>query len=374
MTRSVYLDYNATAPLRAEARAAVVDALMETGNPSSVHRFGQAARRRVEDARDAVAALAGVAPAQVIFTSGATEANNTVLAPGNTRRILASAIEHDSVLAAVDAERVPVTPAGVVDLDALDAMLAASTRPALVAVMAANNETGVIQPVAEAAAVAHRHGAVLHCDAVQLAGKAPLDFARLGADSLSLSAHKLGGPQAVGALVVRDGLEVPRLLRGGGQERRRRAGTENVAGIAGFGAAARAALAGLRAYGALAALRDGLERRIAAACPDAMVFGQAAPRIANTSCIVMPGVAAETQLMGFDLAGIAVSAGAACSSGKVAASHVLQAMGADTAAANGAVRVSLGWDTGPDDVDRFVEAWLALYRRAAKRGGTIAAA
>ncbi len=374
MTRSVYLDYNATAPLRAEARAAVVDALMETGNPSSVHRFGQAARRRVEDARDAVAALAGVAPAQVIFTSGATEANNTVLAPGNRRRILASAIEHDSVLAAVDAEPVPVTPAGVVDLDALDAMLAASARPALVAVMAANNETGVIQPVAEAAAVAHRHGAVLHCDAVQLAGKAPLDFARLGADSLSLSAHKLGGPQAVGALVVGDGLEVPRLLRGGGQERRRRAGTENVAGIAGFGAAARAALAGLRAYGALAALRDGLERRIAAACPDAMVFGQAAPRIANTSCIVMPGVAAETQLMGFDLAGIAVSAGAACSSGKVAASHVLQAMGADTAAANGAVRVSLGWDTGPDDVDRFVEAWLALYRRAAKRGGTIAAA
>ncbi len=365
MTQAIYLDYNATAPLRVEARAAMIDALSVTGNPSSVHGFGRAARRLVETGREAVAALVGVAPAQIVFTSGGTEANAMALRglAGSGRQVLVSAVEHPSVLTATEATQVPALPDGRIDLDALDAALTAS-GPAVVSLMAANNETGVVQPVAEAAAIARRHDALVHCDAVQAAGKIPLDFETLGVDLLSLSAHKIGGPPGIGALVLRDGVVVPPLMLGGGQERSRRGGTENVPGIVGFGAAAAAAKSGLGAFAGLAELRDGLERRIEEICPTVTVFGRQVPRLANTSCMVMPGVPSETQVMGFDLAGIAVSAGSACSSGKVAASPVLAAMGVDDAAASSAMRVSLGWDTGPAEVDAFVKAWSSIFQRA----------
>ena len=367
MARAAYLDYNATTPLRPEARAALESALDQFGNPSSVHAFGRRTRRLVEAARAAVAELTGVAPAQVVFTGGATEANNAAIVGCGRSHVLVSAVEHASVLEAAAAQRIPVDRSGVVDLAALDRLLAGNTTPAVVSIMAVNNETGVIQPVAEAAAIARSHGALVHCDAVQAAGKLPLSLDDLGVDMLTLSSHKIGGPQGVGALVLRDGVVVEPLIRGGGQERRRRAGTENVAAVAGFGAAARAVMRDLDSYAALAALRDRIEAAVRAVCAEATVFGAGAPRVANTSCILMPGVAAETQLMGFDLAGVAVSAGAACSSGKVAASHVLLAMGADESDASCAVRVSMGWTSTRSEADRFVEIWTDLYQRAAAR-------
>ena len=365
MTRTTYLDHNATTPLRPEAAAAMAEALAMTGNPSSVHRFGRHARRKIEAAREAVAALAGARPEGVIFTSGGTEANNLALAGTARRRILVSAGEHDSVLDAVPgAVRIPLTSAGLVEPAALDARLGESDAPALVSIMLANNETGAIQPVAELARVARARGALVHCDAVQAAGKLPLDLAALGVDLISLSAHKLGGPQGVGALVLAADLELAPSQRGGGQERGRRAGTENLPGIAGFGAAARAALAGLDRAAALADLRDRLERRLRRLAPEIRIFAAAAPRLANTCCFATPGLAAETQVVALDLAGVAVSAGSACSSGKVAPSHVLAAMGAGAAAAT-AVRVSLGWTSEAADIERFLEAWGALYSRGA---------
>lgn len=366
MAARAYLDHNAGSPLRPAARAAVMAALDLTGNPSSVHADGRAARRIVEDARADVAALVGASPAQVVFTGSGTEANNHALTGTGRANLLVSAIEHDSVLeAARSAVRVPVTPAGVVDLEALERLLAGDAAPALVSIMLVNNETGVVQPVAEAARIAHAHGALVHCDGVQAAGRLAIEMSDLDVDLLSLSAHKLGGPKGVGALVVRDGMGIDALLRGGGQERRRRAGTENVAGIAGFGAAAREALSGIGDADRLARLRDGLEAGIRAACADAGVYGAGTVRVGNTSCIGMPGVPAETQLMAFDLAGLSVSTGAACSSGKVRASHVLVAMGVPAEETACAVRVSLGWSTGDADVARLVEAWTALHRRRA---------
>jgi cysteine desulfurase len=360
----VYLDHNATTPLKPAVVAAVAAALGCTGNPSSVHRFGRCARRQVEDARTAVAALVGARPAQVIFTASATEANNLAVR-GLTplRHVLMSAIEHDSVVGAVEeAERVPVSDEGVIDLAALERVLARDTRPALVAVMLANNETGAIQPVAEAARIAHAHGALLLCDAAQAAGKITVDMAALGCDLLTISAHKLGGPQGAAALVVADRVMLAPLTRGGGQERGRRAGTENVAAIAGFGVAAKLAVEDLPRLAALAPLRDRLEAALHNMAP-VQVFGAEAPRLPNTSCVTMPGVGAETQIMALDLAGVAVSAGAACSSGKVRASRVLTAMGVAPAVASTAIRVSLGWSTTEADVDRFIETWTGLWSR-----------
>ncbi|HZH28551.1 MAG TPA: cysteine desulfurase family protein [Azospirillaceae bacterium] len=365
MNTAVYLDYNATAPLLPAVRAALAAGLDLVGNPSSVHRFGREAKRAVEAARAKVGALVGVPPSRIVFTSGATEANNLALAvPG--RRLVVSAVEHEAVrVAAPDAAVIPVDHRGIVDPGALDALLAADPRPALVAVMAVNNETGVIQPLAEVGAVAKRHGALVLADAVQAAGKIPL--AGLG-DFVSLSAHKIGGPAGVGALVVPDGVPLAPLLRGGGQEQRRRAGTENLLGIIGFGAAAEAIQAGLPDP---TPLRDDLEERIRSLAPDAVVFGAESPRVGNTSCIGMPGVPGETQVMALDLAGVAVSAGSACSSGKVTPSRVLAAMGVAEDLARCAVRVSLGWASTPQDVDVFVAAWSDLYRRS--RGRTRAA-
>lgn len=361
----IYLDHNASAPLLPAAREAMVAALAVTGNASSVHGFGRHARRMIDEARAKVAALVGAPTEAVVFTSGGTEANNLAVANSKGRRILVSAIEHDSVLrAAPDAERIPVSRDGAIDLAALDAMLAREPgTPALVSVMLANNETGVVQPVAEAAAIVRRHGAELHCDAVQAAGKVPIDMEGLGANLLSLSAHKLGGPSGVGALVAFGGVLPEPMLRGGGQESWRRAGTENLVGIVGFGAAAEIAARDLDKAAQVGVLRDEIERRILDIAPDAPIYGAKTARLANTACIGMPGVKGETQVIAFDLAGIAVSAGAACSSGKVTPSAVLQAMGAGKDAAAQAIRVSLGRGNGPGDVERFVAAWRALHGR-----------
>jgi cysteine desulfurase len=362
--RMIYLDWNATAPVLPEAAAAVNVALTALGNPSSVHRFGRDARRVMNEARDAVAGLVHAQAEEMVFTSGGTEANALALQGLPGRRIIVSAIEHDSVRGnAPGADFIPAQTDGRVDLGALEALLAADPRPALVSLMLANNETGVIQDVAAAAVLAHRRGALIHCDAIQAAGKIAIDFAALDADLMTLSAHKLGGPMGVGALIVRRGLELQPLLRGGGQERQRRAGTENLPGIAGFGAAARAAAAGLDDYARVAMLRDDAQRRLCALAPDAVVFGSETPRLPNTLCIAMPRIASSTQVIALDLAGVAVSAGSACSSGKVARSHVLDAMGVAPALAECAIRISLGWSTSAADIDQLVDSWGALYAR-----------
>ena len=370
----VYLDHNATTPVKPAALDATVAALRCVGNPSSVHRYGRCARRTVETAREQVAALVGADPAGVIFTTSATEANNLALralGPAAGRRILVSGIEHDSIIAAADeATRIAATADGRIDLAALERELARDARPALVALMLANNETGAIQPVAEAARLARARGGLLLCDAAQAVGKIPVDVASLGCDALTISAHKFGGPQGAAALVLAQDMPLAALIRGGGQERGRRAGTENVPAIAGFGAAARVAADDLPAMAALGALRDRIEAALRSTSPEVEIFAAAAPRLPNTSCVSMPGVAAESQVMALDLAGVAVSAGAACSSGKVRASRVLTAMGVPLAHANTAIRVSLGWTTSEADVERFIEAWTALWTRL---GGSRAA-
>lgn len=363
-----YLDFNATTPLRPEVIAVMTDTAAQVGNASSVHRFGRLARRAVEDAREKVATLAGATPANVIFTGSGTEANNLALR-GTGREALVSAVEHESVLAAnAQTETLAVDQHGIVELAALADVLSMRKAPVLVSIMLANNETGVIQPVADAAALAHEQGALVHCDAVQAAGRLPLDITALGVDMLTLSAHKIGGPQGVGALVLARDLPLDALLRGGGQERSRRAGTENVAGIVGFGVAAELAGAALVDMPRLAALRDEIEARVVAAMPDAAIHGASAARLANTSCIGLPGVRHDTQVMALDLAGVAVSAGAACSSGKMAPSHVLAAMGCEPRDAASAIRLSLGWRSTVADADRFVAAWTDMaHRFAAQR-------
>jgi cysteine desulfurase len=364
MARQTYLDWNATAPLRPDAAAAIRAALAECGNASSVHRWGRAARQRLERAREQVGGLVGLAGNRIVFVSGGSEANHLALIGAGRERVLASAVEHHSVLNALAvAETIPVDSNGVVDLGRLDDMLAADTRPALVSVMFANNETGVIQPVAEVAQIAHKHDALLHCDAIQAAGKVPLSMHMIGADLLSLSAHKFGGPPGIGALVVGGGIDLTPMIRGGGQERGRRAGSENLPGIAGFAAAAEAAGAGLAEYERVRRLSDNLEAAILDIAPDAVVVGAGVARLPNTSAIAMPGVSAETQVIALDLDGVMVSAGAACSSGKVGPSHVLAAMGMLSEIAGSTIRVSLGWSTTEADVVHFLEAWTRLYRR-----------
>jgi cysteine desulfurase len=390
MTQRTYLDWNATAPLRPEAKEALAVALELTGNPSSVHAEGRAARALVETARALVAELVGGEPANVIFTSGGTEANVVALSPeiqigrqSARDRLLISAVEHPSVTAGGrfrpdQVEILPVDAHGVVDLGALEVRLAAlaaeGARP-LVSVMLANNETGVIQPVAEVASVVHRHGALLHVDAVQAAGRIAVDINALEADLLTLSAHKIGGPQGIGALIKRDeALRIVPLIRGGGQERGLRGGTENVAGIAGFGAAAAAAGRDLAVtVGRMLALRDALEHGLRQVEPATVIFGSAAERLPNTTLFTVAGLRAETAIIAFDLAGVALSSGAACSSGKVQPSHVLAAMGVDPALAKGAVRVSIGWDSNEADIECCLAAWRTVSGALLKRSREIAA-
>lgn len=372
MPSRVYLDWNATTPLRPEARAAMVAAFDLIGNPSSVHAEGRQARRLVEDARATLAAAVGALPRNVVFTSAGTEANALALSPGlrgpsggPVERLLVSAVEHASVLAggrfpADKVGHIRVTRAGVVDLDHLRALLK-DGPPALVSIMAANNETGALQPVAEAARIVHEAGGLLHVDAIQALGKIPFNINAVGADLATFSAHKIGGPKGIGALVVAEGLAgLEPVLRGGGQELNRRAGTENVAGIAGFGAAVKVALQAFPEDAKrMASLRDRLENGIRAIA-GATIFSDDTERLPNTILFTAPGLKAETAVIGFDLEGIAVSSGSACSSGKVQPSHVLSAMGFDPAVAQGAVRLSLGWSTEPDDINRALEAWRKL--------------
>lgn len=363
MPASAYLDHNATSPLRPAAFDAMAEALRAGGNPSSVHKVGRTARAAVDRARRQVADLVGALPAEVIFNSGGTEANNMALRGAGRRRLLVSAIEHESVRnTAPDAEVIPVDANGVLDLGALEKALARSSEPALVSVMLANNETGVVQPIADVVRLAHAAGALVHCDAVQGAGKMPLSIHGLGVDYLSLAAHKLGGPTGVGALVVRAGAPLASDRKGGAQETNRRAGTENLSGIVGFGAAAAEALRVLDVQ----ALRDKLELALVQIAPSARIHGAGAPRLCNTTFISMPGVSSETQVMAFDLAGVCISAGSACSSGKVHQSAVLRAMGVPEAEATTAIRISLGWNTESADIDRLIAAWRDLYIRVKK--------
>ena len=367
-----YLDYNATAPLRPEAREALLAAL-DIGNPSSVHEEGRKARALVEAARADVAALVSAPAETVIFTSGGTEACNLALglrqAPaGEIKRLLVSAIEHSAVLAAAEesvlpVELLPVTADGVVDMAALDAALQDET-PALVCVMLANNETGTIQPIAGIAAKTRAHGSLLFCDAVQAAGKMPIDIFALGVDVLSLSGHKLGAPMGIGALVTRPAVVVPPQLLGGGQELGRRAGSENISGIAAFAAAAKAAMRDLNDFANLAELRDDMEAALLAVQPQTEIFGKHADRLANTSCFALGGLNSEALVMALDLAGVSVSAGSACSSGKVSRSHVLAAMQAETHISRGVLRVSLGWQSDREDTEKLVDEWSRLAGRA----------
>ena len=372
MPTRVYLDWNATTPLRPAARSAMLRAYELVGNPSSVHAEGREARRLVEEARTTLATSVGALPRNVVFTSTGTEANALALSPGlrapsggPVERLLVSAIEHASVLAggrfpANKIGQIRVTRSGVIDLDHLKALLG-DGPPALVSIMAANNETGALQPVADVARIVRGAGGLLHIDAIQALGKIPFDIKVIGADLATFSAHKIGGPKGVGALVVAEGVAgLEPVLRGGGQESNRRAGTENVAGIAGFGAAVRVAIQALPEDAQqMASLRDRLENGVRSVA-GATVFSDDIKRLSNTVLFTAPGLKAETAVIGFDLEGIAVSSGSACSSGKVQPSHVLSAMGYDPTVAQGAVRLSLGWSTEPDDINRALEAWRKL--------------
>ena len=378
----IYLDHNATSPLRPEASAAVTRASAIGGNPSSVHAAGRAARAVVEEARESVAKLVGARAQDVIFTSGGTEANALALygavygaleAEARITRIFVSAIEHPAVLANATAiaERVagvrvaeiPVTVDGIVDVEALRVMLREGKGRTLVCVMAANNETGVVQPLDQIAKHVRDAGALLLVDAVQAAGKIPLAF---DADYLVMSGHKIGALEGVGALIVKDGAPLSPLVAGGGQERGKRGGTQNLAGIASFGAAA--SVAGkLDDMARQATLRDRFESELMHRWPQTVVFGAIVPRLGNTSNFAVPGVTAETALMALDLDGICVSSGAACSSGKVRASHVLTAMGVADDLASGALRVSFGWNSKESDADAMLASLDKLVSRARSR-------
>lgn len=375
-----YLDANASAPLRASVVAAMSQALLMTGNASSVHAEGRAARRAIEQAREDVALLAGARPKAVGFTSGATEANVTALSPDwrvdgramRWTRLLVGATEHASVLAGgrfarADVVAIPVDGDGIIRRDALAELLAA-VGPALVAIQLVNNETGVIQPVAELAALVHAAGGALHCDAAQAPGRLRLSIGLLGADTLAISAHKMGGPQGIGALVAAELDTGPApLLTGGGQEGHRRAGSENVAAIVGFGQAARDCLAEPREIDRQTVLRDWLEAELRSISPRIRVFGDGTARVGNTSLFAAPGVSAETALIRLDLEGVSVSSGSACSSGKVGLSHVLTAMGVEAELARGGLRVSLGAHSTEEDVRRFRDAFAGIVERAGAR-------
>ena len=374
---SSYLDHNATTPVKPEVISAVAEAFGDVGNASSVHEHGRRAKRRLELARDQIAHLVKALPSEVVFTSGGAESNNLALLGGSSAgqvdHLIISAIEHDSVLKSAQRAPLPVTVCpvtadGVVDLSELRSLFtqcAESGQRVLLSVMMANNETGVLQPLSDIAALVQEFDALLHCDAVQGVGKVPIRFEGSGIDFLSLSAHKMGGPQGVGALIVKSGRGLAPCISGGGQENNRRAGTENLPGIVGFGFAA--ALIGREDNLDTASLRDEMEQSVLAVAPDAVIFGRNAARISNTSCMAVDGLSAETQVMAMDLAGVSISAGSACSSGKVASSHVLKAMGVNDTLADSAIRVSLGWDTRREDIDRFVKAWSEHYQKAAHR-------
>jgi cysteine desulfurase len=374
MRPRTYLDWNATAPLRPEARAAMIAAMDVVGNPSSVHNEGRAAKSVMEKARAQVAGLVGCDPNDIIFTSGATEAAGLAIPEGGT--VSAAGIEHDAVLAWVqDGAGGAVDLTGHLDVDAHGVLTGTARGDTfenqiwddVVAVQAANSETGVLQSTLPIAGQlwALKRNVLVMVDAVQALGKTKFSMATSGADFILASAHKIGGPKGIGALIVKTGIDVKPRIRGGGQEMGRRSGTENIIGIAGFGAAAEAAHRDLQAgvWEKVGQLRNILEISLDVAAKDIIFVGKGAERLPNTCCIAVPGWKGETQVMQMDLAGFAISAGSACSSGKVNASRVLRAMGYDEQTASSAIRVSLGPDTTEDDVLRFADAWTAQYQK-----------
>ncbi len=360
----IYLDYNATTPLRLEAKVAMIKAMDMTGNPSSVHAWGRKVRQHLESARHTIADFFSAEPKQIVFTSGATEANNLALKGFDGIKII-SAVEHDSIhQVCSDALSCPVDEDGVVSLEKLESLLQSHhDEKVLVSVMAANNETGVIQPISEIAALVKKHQAFFHCDATQAVGKLKLDWSQISFDMLSISSHKIGGPAGVGALIVSPNLALKAQIIGGGQERSNRGGTENILGIMGFEAALKECLKD--PWDEIRLLRDRFEDEIQAFCLDVDVFGKNIPRLPNTSNLTMPGVKSDVQLMNFDLSGIAVSAGSACSSGKVKTSRILQAMGLPSSKTNSAIRVSLGWQTRSFEIETMIDMWKQIYSRCA---------
>ncbi len=372
----IYLDHNAGAPLRPAVRECMIEALGDTGNASSVHAHGRKARARIEEAREKVARLCGARSRAVTFVSGGTEANMTALSPSwqdqgapvYLDKLFRSAIEHPSVVtggrfAVADQIVVPVDREGRIELNALEEAVK-DADPSLVSVMAANNETGIVQPLAEVGKMARTYGHFFHVDAVQAAGRMPIDMEAWQADVITLSAHKFGGPQGIGAVVVKSTARVPSpLMVGGGQENWRRGGTENVAAIVGFGVAADLALEEADQTRHLSELKARLENGLKTVCPATVIFGEKADRLPNTSCFAVPGIAAETALIAFDLESISVSSGSACSSGKVSVSHVLTAMGIEEDLARCALRVGMGWNTTEADIERFLEAWPRIVDR-----------
>lgn len=369
MAEQVYLDYNASAPLCPEAKQAMIAAMDVAGNPSSVHASGRAARKIVDHARRTIAGLVGGDSERIIFTSGGTEANNLALNGLEDVTVFTSAVEHPSVIEGRhDAKRIPVDGNGVIDLNALEAMLKEASdigQKVLVSVMLANNETGVIQPVAKVGLLAREYGAKVHCDAVQALGRMPVDMGRLLVDMVSISAHKIGGPKGIGALAIAPGVMLVPQIRGGGQEKYRRGGTENVLGIAGFDAAAQRAEAGMTQMTKIAEMRDRIETELASEAPELLIAGKGTERLSNTSCLILPGMPGETQVMALDLAGVAISSGSACSSGKVRESHVLKEMGVSDAGS--AIRVSLGLETTDEDIDTFIRVWSRMRGNAARK-------
>lgn len=365
MTKT-YLDYNATAPIKPEVLSLVTTVMGETGNASSIHGFGRQARKYVEDARVQVANLCGVDPETVTFTSGATESINSVLSAYRDKTVFISDIEHPAVIeAAPHASRIPVTSDGVVDMTAYARMLKeCDTPPALVSVMLVNSETGVIQPIQEMAKMAHDAGALFHTDAVQAAGRMDLSAIAPHVDFISLSAHKMAGPQGVGALIVKQGITLPKFMMGGGQEKNCRAGTHNTAGIAGMGKAAQLALADLDHYKNIEKMRDRLESEIIKISDAVTIYGANAKRVGNCCNVGVKNLPAQTQMMALDLDGIAVSSGSACSSGSFKSSHVLKAMGVNDEDAKSALRISIGWATTSADIDRFLASWSKLLQNA----------
>jgi cysteine desulfurase len=369
MVDLTYLDYNATTPVLPAVIDSVTEVMGITGaNPSSMHSCGRDARKRLEHARSAVAALVNAKSSEVIFTGGGSEADNLAILGSGLNHVVVSETEHAAVLKTAllrtsNSQLLRVDTQGVVDLDELERYLGETHEPALVCVMAANNETGVLQPVSEVVELAHAHGALVLCDAVQAAGKIEVDFASWGVDYLALSAHKTGGPQGVGALICKEGIKAHSLVTGGGQERGLRAGTENVAAIIGFGVSAEIVLStwhetAVRVEG----YRNDLERRVQDISPTSQIYSFKVPRLPNTSNFSCPGVRSDTQMINLDLAGVAVSAGSACSAGKVDSSHVLDAMNVETDEAKTALRVSFGWNSKPEDVDAFIKAWGKTVR------------
>lgn len=360
---SIYLDANATMPIRPEVIETMSSIMAETGNASSIHGLGRKARAHVEKARDTLASVLNTKSTQIVFNAGATESLNTVLKHFNAGKILVSATEHPAGFEPLkEPHTIPVHANGVIDLDALEEQIK-TVQPELISVMLVNNETGVIQPIKEMVSLAHANGVLVHSDASQALGRIVIDVEDLGVDYMSFSAHKCGGPQGVGALYFKPTLNVPKMIYGGGQEKSYRAGTENVAGIAGFGIAAELALTHMDAFQDLGKFRDKIEEYLHKNNPGVKIWGNDTLRVSNTSCFTLAGVPASTLLMNFDMAGICVSSGSACSSGKVKGSKVLHAMGAKQAEIESAIRISLSWQTTAKDIDLFLEEWEKIYAR-----------